>query len=146
MRYNEKKRLQIAMRRQYSSPSNGKEISDLLGIDKNGFINHINKYLLDGMTLENFGKMWSLDHIVPVDLFDILNVDEKRLCYNYLNIMPMFVNDNRLKGASVHFSVDKLKSLLSNEPLYTNVFIVETLIQKCNDEIARTYQKYLLPL
>jgi hypothetical protein len=134
------------MRRQYSSPSNGKEISDLLGIDKNGFINHINKYLLDGMTLENFGKIWSLDHIVPVDLFDILNVDEKRLCYNYLNIMPMFVNDNRLKGASVHFSLDKLKSLQSNEPLYTNVCIIETLIQKCNEEITRTYQKYLLPL
>lgn len=146
MKYNEKKRLQIAMRRQYSSPSNGKEISDLLGIDKNGFINHINKYLLDGMTLENFGKIWSLDHIVPVDLFDILNVDEKRLCYNYLNIMPMFVNDNRLKGASVHFSLDKLKSLQSNEPLYTNVCIIETLIQKCNEEITRTYQKYLLPL
>lgn len=146
MKYNEKKRLQIAMRRQYSSPSNGKEISDLLGIDKNGFINHINKYLLDGMTLENFGKIWSLDHIVPVDLFDILNVDEKRLCYNYLNIMPMFINDNRLKGASVHFSLDKLKSLQSNEPLYTNVCIIETLIQKCNEEITRTYQKYLLPL
>ena len=134
------------MRRQFSLPSNGKEISDLLGIDKNGFINHINKYLLDGMTLENFGKIWSLDHIVPVDLFDILNVDEKRLCYNYLNIMPMFVNDNRLKGASVHFSVDKLKSLLSNEPLYTNVCTIESLIQKCDEEIARTYQKYLLPL
>ena len=146
MKYNEKKRLQIAMRRQYSSPSNGKEISDLLGIDKNGFINHINKYLLDGMTFENFGKIWSLDHIVPVDLFDILNLDEKRLCYNYLNIMPMFVNDNRLKGASVHFSLDKLKSLQSNEPQYTNVYIIETLIQKCNEEITRTYQKYLIPL
>lgn len=44
--------MQIAMRRQYSLPSNGKEISDLLGIDKNGFINHINKYLLDGMTTD----------------------------------------------------------------------------------------------
>jgi len=150
MKYNEKKRLQIAMRRQYSSPSNGKEIGILLGIDKHGFINHINRFLIDGMTVENFGKVWSLDHIVPVDLFDLSNMNEKRLCYNFLNIMPMFNNDNRLKGASVHFSLQKLESLKTDpeiisgsEPMYTKVYILDYLIAKCNDELIRTYNKYL---
>ncbi len=162
MKYNEKKRLQIALRRQYFLPANGKEITSLLGIDKQGFIDHVNKFRLEGMEVENFGKVWGLDHIVPVELFDLSNSNEKRLCYNYLNIIPMFNVDNRMKGASVHFSLEKLK-LLKHVPefdsgtipvltqndgetaQYTFVYILDELIHKCNDEIIRCYQKYLLP-
>jgi len=110
----------------------------LLGIDKQGFINHINKYLIEGMTLDTFGKTWGLDHIVPVEIFDFSNEEEKKLCYNYNNIMPMYNSDNRLKGASVHFSLAKLESM------YTNVYI-DRLKAKCNEVIIRVYQKYLLP-
>lgn len=127
------------MRRLYVSNTPSKEVASLLGIDSIGFKNHIDKYLLEGMTKENFGKTWGLDHIVPVELFDLSNEDELRLCYNYNNIMPMFNTDNRLKGASVHFSKMKLESMT------TNVYITN-LIAKCDEEIIRTYQKYLLPL
>ena len=51
--------------------------------------------------------------------------------------MPMFNIDNRLKGASIHFSLAKLESM------YTNVYI-EKLIDKCNIEIANRYMKYLI--
>lgn len=127
------------MRRLYSTRNNGNEITELLGIDKLGFIAHINKYCLDGMTIENFGSEWGLDHIVPVDLFDLNILEDKKLCYNHYNIMPMFNSDNRLKGASVHFSLVKLQSMS------TNVYI-EKLKTKCNEEIIRIYEKYLIPL
>ncbi len=137
MEYNTKKRYQIALRRLYAANYKSKEILNLIGIDKDGFINHVNKFLLDGMTLENFGTVWGLDHIVPVHLFDSNNINDLKLCYNYNNIMPMFNSDNRLKGASVHFSLAKL------ETMYTNVFIL-ALIDRCHTEIDRIYQKYLL--
>ena len=89
------------------------------------------------MSYDNFGKTWGLDHIVPVHLFDLSNEDDLKLCYNYNNIMPMFNGDNRLKGASVHFSLEKLNSM------YSNVYIVQ-LKQKCYEEISNTYRKYLL--
>jgi hypothetical protein len=127
------------MRRLYCTNTPSKEIVSLLAIDKDGFIEHINKYLIQGMTKENFGSEWGLDHIVPVDLFDLTNDDDLKLCYNYNNIMPMFNSDNRLKGASVHFSLDKLNTM------YSNVYI-EQLKNKCNEEIIRIYQKYLIPL
>ena len=125
------------MRRLYGSNTPSKEIVSLLGIDKNGFIDHINKYLIEGMTNENFGTEWGLDHIVPVDLFDITNDEDLKLCYNYNNIMPMFNTDNRLKGASVHFSIAKLTTMP------TNVYI-EVLKRRCNEEIVKRYQKYLM--
>jgi hypothetical protein len=152
MKYNEKKRYQIAMRRLYSSKTPSKQIINLIGCDKESFVEHINKYLLDGMTFENFGKVWGLDHIVPVDLFNFDDLNDLKLCYNFLNIMPMFNDDNRLKGASVHFSIEKL-NLLRTEFLKTEngvnslcVNVCDTLIYKCNEEIIRTYQKYLTPL
>ena len=135
--YNTKKKLQISLRRLYSTNTPSKEIVKLLGIDKNGFIDHINKYLLSGMTIENFGDVWGLDHIAPTELFNLNNETDLKLCYNYNNIMPMFNNDNRIKGASVHFSLDKLNSMESN-------IIIEQLKEKCTVAINTIYKKYLI--
>jgi len=150
MKYNEKKKLQTAMRRLYSTTLPCKEISTLLGVDRLEFKNHVNRFLLDGMTMDNFGKIWGLDHIVPVDLFDLSNIDDKKLCYNFINIMPMFNNDNRLKGASIHFSLEKLNhlktvvdNLSASDPMYTNVYI-NKLIERCEVNKQLVYQKYLI--
>lgn len=146
MKYNDKKKYQIALRRLYATKINSKQIIELVGTDKEGFINHINKYKLESMTTENFGKVWSLDHIVPVHLFNFDDINDLKLCYNFINIMPMFINDNRLKGASVHFSIEKLKKLLidfSKTDDEINTKICNILIDKCNHEINNTYQKYL---
>ena len=136
MEYKTKKRLQTALRRFYSGKPYG-YISAYIGTNRETFINHVNKYLLSGMTRENFGSVWGLDHIVPVDLFDERDMDDLRLCYNFHNIMPMFNTDNRLKGASVHFSLAKLESM------HTNVYI-QTLIDRCQTEITARYTKYLI--
>jgi hypothetical protein len=116
-------------------------------VDKEGFITHIDNYIISGMTKENFGEEWGLDHIVPVDLFDFNSIDELKLCYNYINIMPMFNNDNRLKGASVHFSLEKLKLMMDSIPNTdentSRIKVCELLIEKCMEEIDRTYKKYL---
>lgn len=138
MQYNIKKKNQIALIRLYKTNNKlNKTISSLIGITKTEFINHINKFLLDGMTNENFGTVWGLDHIVPVELFDLTNEDEIKLCYNYNNIMPMFNNDNRMKGASVHFSLDKLNSMPTN-------INIEQLKEKCINEIDNRYKKYII--
>ena len=88
------------------------------------------------MTLQNFGSVWGLDHIVPVELFDLASDDDLLLCYNYNNIMPMFISDNRMKGASVHFSLLKLERMPMN-------LFVEQLKLKCENEIEERYNKYL---
>jgi len=140
MKNNLKKKLQIALRRYYSTSVKCEEISNYVGINRNEFISYLNKNLLDGMTIENFGSVWSLDHIVPVDLFDLTNQNELKIAYNYLNIMPMFINDNRLKGASVHFSLLKLKNINK----HNESPILNELIKKTENHINEVYNKYLL--
>lgn len=91
------------------------------------------------MTDENFGSVWGIDHIVPVDVFDLNNEADLHLCYNYNNLMPMFTEDNRIKGASLHFSLVKL------DTMYTNVY-TQLLKDRARTEISKIYDKYLIHL
>lgn len=50
-------------------------------IDDNGF----NK----GLTLENYGSVWELDHIIPCALFDMTNEEEVKMCFHWSNIQPL---------------------------------------------------------
>lgn len=137
MNKNVKRKLQIALRRFYINNSPNENLSKIIGIHKVGFINHIEQNFIGEMNYTNFGKLWTFDHIVPVELFDLTNSDEIELCYNFNNIFPMYIKDNRCKGASVHFSLEKLKSVHD-----TNVYI-ERLIDKCNATIEETYKQYI---
>lgn len=144
MKYNLKKKYQIAMRRLYIDKAPSKEIVNLIGLDKNNFQEYVNKFVLAEMNVEDFGKTWGLDHIVPVELFDLENDEELKCCYSFLNIMPMFNSDNRFKGASIHFSRIKLVSLFDKEINEENKVILQKLINKCDEEILNRYNKYLI--
>ena len=128
---------QIALRRLYTGNCPGKKILAAIGTSKEEFISYTEKYLLNGMTPNEFGKTWGFDHIVPTDLFNLNDPEEFKLCWNYNNIMQMLTNDNRKKGASVHFSLQKLNSLPPNE------YIVK-LRAICEREISNTWNKYLI--
>lgn len=144
-KYNEQRKYQLALRRLYNTNTPSKQIIELIGTHKIGFINHIDKFLLDGMNITNFGTEWGFDHIVPLYLFDFNDETDLKLCYNYNNIMPIFNKDNRYKGASVHFSIEKLKSMYTIVSIDEH-HVLDSLIKKCNDEINRIYQKYLISL
>lgn len=51
----------------------------------------------DGMTWENHGKGkddWQIDHIIPVNTFDLTKEDEQRKCFHYTNLRPLWAKDN----------------------------------------------------
>ena len=51
----------------------------------------------EGMTLENYGKVWHADHVVPCALFDISDENEQLICFNWKNIRPCFAQENLVK-------------------------------------------------
>jgi hypothetical protein len=141
--YRTKKKYQISIRRFYISDSPSKEISKYLSIDKGGFKNYLDAQILPDMLSENFGVIWGIDHIIPVEVFDLNNEEDLKLCYHYLNMFPMFNEDNRLKGCSVHFSIQKLQNKIKKETDPGNIEILTKLISKCEYEIENRYNKYL---
>lgn len=67
---------------------------------------HLETLFKDGMTWDNYGSIWEIDHTIPVNWFikNIDNfVDKHQLCKeanSLKNLTPMFFNDNRIKGSN----------------------------------------------
>lgn len=133
------KSLQIQLRRFYLSDSPCKFLSKFIGIDKEQFYEYIQKYLQPDMSFTNFGELWQFDHIVPVCLFDLNNDEDLSVCFNYMNIIPMYNRDNKLKGASPHTS---LYILNKRKEVYKENETLDLLIDKCIQDIENHWFKY----
>jgi hypothetical protein len=73
---------------------------DILGIDKEGLFEHIEKQFKDGMDWTNHGnKGWHIDHIIP--LASAKNVDEVIKLNHYTNLQPLWAEENWSKGSKI---------------------------------------------
>ena len=54
----------------------------------------------EGMTWENHGK-WHIDHIKPCCSFNLMDEEEKRVCFNYKNLQPLWAKDSLSKCGKI---------------------------------------------
>jgi hypothetical protein len=63
---------------------------------------HLKQHLISqfkpGMTWDNYGRVWEVDHRIPLDSFDLLNSAECAIAFNWQNLRPMFPVQNRMKS------------------------------------------------
>ena len=69
-----------------------------LGCSLNFFVSYLETAFQPGMTWENYGIVWEIDHIRPCASFDLVNTAQQKECFHWSNCQPMFVSDNRSKG------------------------------------------------
>jgi hypothetical protein len=74
-----------------------KKVEDLIGITIQDYIKYIEGKFQGGMTWGNRGTFWNIDHILPINSFDLKNKIELKKCFNYLNTRPTFKEDNHYK-------------------------------------------------
>jgi hypothetical protein len=54
----------------------------------------------NGMSWENYGKYWTIDHVLPLSLFDMTNDRHIKIAFNWKNLQPSldnFVKSNNLR-------------------------------------------------
>jgi transcription-repair coupling factor (superfamily II helicase) len=74
----------------------------LLGTNNLEFIwKHLESTFKQGMTKENHGKIWHIDHIIPCSSFDMSDSEQQRKCFHYTNLQALFVHENLSKGAKI---------------------------------------------
>ena len=71
-------------------------------------IYHLEKQFQDGMTWENYGKRWHIDHIIPCTAFDMKRELQKRICFYYKNLQPLWSCEN-IKKSNEYNENDKQK-------------------------------------
>lgn len=73
------------------------EIDTLIGCSPNSYKIYISSLLLSGMTWENYGSYWCIDHFIPIRAFNITDRKEAEKAYHYLNSAPMTISRNSQK-------------------------------------------------
>jgi len=53
----------------------------------------------DGMTWQNYGSLWTVDHILPLSAFDFTNEAHQKIAFNWKNTQPSI--DNFKKSAKI---------------------------------------------
>lgn len=72
----------------------GSAVEDL-GCSIQAFKLYIEHQFEEGMTWNNYGEAWELDHVLQIHQFDLTNRSEYLEACNWLNIRPMYVIENR---------------------------------------------------
>jgi hypothetical protein len=65
----------------------------ILGCSVPYFVEWIKKQLVDGMSMDNYGKVWILGHVVP-NGYGLQNEDKINLLNHYKNYAPQFKTEN----------------------------------------------------
>ena len=73
----------------------------LLGCSFGEFRQYIGRLLRPGMTMDNYGSKWHIDHIIPCSAFDMTKEGQIRQCFHFTNLRPMWARANIRKGARI---------------------------------------------
>lgn len=73
-------------------------LTGLLGCSVRFFKAYIETLWLPGMSWENHGLVWHIDHRKPCCRFDLSNPVEQMKCFNWKNQKPMWASANMSKG------------------------------------------------
>jgi hypothetical protein len=69
-----------------------------LGCSLKEFRAHMEAQFKDGMSWDNYGTVWEVDHVRPLANYDLTNPEiAKQLCH-YTNLQPLFSLENKQKS------------------------------------------------
>ena len=87
---------------------------DLLGCSHSFFKDWIIHQLYGNMTIENYGSVWHIDHCLPIASFNILDEIDMKTCFNWVNLRPMYSNENISKNAKINYRLYLLQLIKAN--------------------------------
>ena len=99
---------------------------------------YIEHQFVEGMNWENYCNEWEIDHIAPASLFDLTNKEDMKLCYHYLNLMPLWRKDNVTKANSLYYSKIELEKRLKILPSNTILKLIKEKVDK-EEDMIHTY-------
>ena len=103
-------RLNCALRHQ--SAKKQSVFKEYIGCTRYELKSYIEKQFKKGMTWENQGKVWHLDHIRPMASFDLTQKTEQLKANHYTNLQPLEAKKNLAKSDDWDGQVTMLAELL----------------------------------
>ena len=85
----------------WKKKSSTKETYEWLGCDKEFLKSWLESNFTEGMTWENHGKFWSVDHVIACANFDLMVPEQRSVCFHWSNLFPLTRKDNTEKSAKI---------------------------------------------
>lgn len=85
-----------------STTKAGRRTFDLLGYTPDQLRAHLERQFLPGMTWDNYGRDWHIDHRLPLSMFSYETPDDPDFCVAWAitNLQPLWAEANHSKGAN----------------------------------------------
>ena len=91
-----------------------------MGCSHSFFKNWIVYQLYGNMSLENYASIWQIDHCLPIASFNLLDENDMKKCFNWINFRPMYSNENNSKNDKIDLSLYLLQEVKAKYFLKTN--------------------------
>ena len=101
---------------------------DEINCNKNFYLDWIEHCFEDDMNLQNHGKLYDIDHVIPIHYFKKNYENAFDICFSWFNTMPLYKKDNMKKKEKI--DINQLKKHLEN-------------LVKFNFNESASYKKYL---
>lgn len=72
--------------------------AELLGAPWAWVESHLESLFKPGMSWENYGPVWHIDHKRPCAAFDLTDPEQQRICFHWTNLQPLFAQENLQKS------------------------------------------------
>lgn len=93
---------------------NGKSWKRFIDFEINDLIKTIEKQFREGMTWDNYGTYWELDHIIPLNHYKSLDITDEqrvRLAWRIDNLQPLECSLNRSKLDKLNFDYEQARKI-----------------------------------
>ena len=117
LRHSLKSRLRKYLKSGLTSVRASKTIT-MLGCSSRDLISHLEKQFRDGMSWDNYGTLWHIDHIVPLVTFDLHDQEAMKKATHYSNLQPLLWHENINKGDNEKWCITAYK--LAYPHMYTH--------------------------
>lgn len=98
IRKNQSKRIRDCLRDHLKLKKKHHYTMKLIGCSPDQLITYLENKLQKGMTWENYGTYWHIDHIKPLAKFDLSKDEEIEKCFHFSNLQPLTAKENLEKG------------------------------------------------
>ena len=101
---------------------------------------HIESQFSEDMNWDNYGRLWSVDHIIPQNLYDFSKESEIKKCWNLRNLRPLSVSANSSKNDKLCVGLVEQKNIFDLLPI--DILVTNNIEPELRDLVAEKIRRH----
>ena len=93
--------LRTRIRKLVKMNNKSKSTLEMLGCSLDFLIKWFEFRFSKEMRMDNHGKVWHIDHVIPCKRFDLTNKSNQDICFHWTNLQPLYGKENIKKSDSI---------------------------------------------